>query len=183
MNLLPHRNPVRNQPISSNAFPKNSHSRSQKNSNKLLAIETGIKLGVNSVLALVAISSLVKIAAYGQSQRAKLQEIQVEVVEVEGRVHQLQTDFKQNFDPHQAKSVMQEESDRIDPKRRQIRWVSPSSATDKQPLKRRPLANPSLGYPADGQANFGNFKQPPGKDKPQTATPDAAQKTLPLPLD
>jgi cell division protein FtsB len=131
------------QPTASDSSFKRDRSRSLQNSKKILAMETGIKLAVNAVLGSIALSSLVQIAAHSQSQYAHLKEVRAEVVELEVRVNQLQTDFKRRFDPHQAMRVMQEESDRIDPRRRQIRWI-PLNALAKQPLKRQSLADPEV---------------------------------------
>ncbi len=85
-----------------------------------IAIENTAKLVVNVVLVVGAVSALVKLLPYNISQQAKLQEISTEVKLTESRVADLKTDFKRSFDPEQAKKIMQEQSNRVDPKLRPV---------------------------------------------------------------
>ena len=87
---------------------------------RVQAFETTAKLAVNIVLSTAALSALVQILPYQWSQQEKLGEIQTEVKLIEGRVNLLQTDFSRYFDPQQAKSIMQEQSNRLDPGQRQL---------------------------------------------------------------
>lgn len=103
--------------------------RKRRNPHRAIAIETGFKLGVNGILAIVAVSALVKLVPYNLAQQSKLKEIQTEVAALEGRVDRLEADLSRQFDPQQAMSVMQTESNRVDPRQRQVRWLPPTAAT------------------------------------------------------
>ncbi|MBD3881230.1 hypothetical protein IFO70_05635 [Phormidium tenue FACHB-886] len=103
--------------------------RKRRNPHRAIAIETSFKLGVNGILAIVAVSALVKLIPYNLAQQSKLKEIQTEVAALEGRVDHLEADLNRQFDPQQAMSVMQAESNRVDPRQRQVRWLPPSAAT------------------------------------------------------
>lgn len=85
-----------------------------------IAAETAAKLVVNVVLSAAAIASLIQIVPFQLSGQAKLQELHAEVQRTEKRVNRLQVEFSRGFDPEQAKSVMQEQSHRVDPFRRQV---------------------------------------------------------------
>lgn len=85
-----------------------------------MAIENTAKLVVNMVLVAGAVSALVKLLPYNISQQAKLQEISTEVKLTESRVADLQTDFNRSFDPQEAKKIMAEQSNRVDPRQRPI---------------------------------------------------------------
>jgi predicted fused transcriptional regulator/phosphomethylpyrimidine kinase len=91
-----------------------------------------VKLAVNIVLAIAAVSALVKLIPYNLSQQAKLRELTTEVAAVEGRVEQVKTDFHRHFDPRQATSVMQEQTSRVQPGQRPIVWVSPPRSASPQ---------------------------------------------------
>ncbi len=85
-----------------------------------IALENTAKLVVNMVLVAGAVSALVKLLPYNISQQAKLQEISTEVKQTESRVANLQTDFNRSFAPEQAKKIMAEQSNRVDPGQRQV---------------------------------------------------------------
>ncbi len=76
--------------------------------------ETTAKLAVNLVLSAAAITGLVQLLPYHLSQQAKLREVRTEVKRSEERLKSLRADFHRSFDPGQAKSVMQEQSYRVD---------------------------------------------------------------------
>lgn len=65
-------------------------------------------------------AALVQLLPYHLSTQAKLREIREEVKQTQARVNGLQNEFKRAFDPQQSKSVMQDNSYRVDPERRQI---------------------------------------------------------------
>jgi cell division protein FtsB len=102
--------------------------RKRSNPHYAIALETSFKLGVNAVLAIVAVSALVKLIPYNLAQQSKLKEIKTEVTALEGRVDRLQADLNRQFDPQQSMSVMQAESNRVDPMQRQIQWLAPATA-------------------------------------------------------
>lgn len=88
------------------------------------------KLVVNIVLCTAAIAGLSQLLPYYLSQQAKLREVRAEVKRTETRVSTLRTDFSRSFDPGQAKSVMQEQSYRVDPTQRQIVWQEQGTMDD-----------------------------------------------------
>ncbi|HAC63531.1 MAG TPA: hypothetical protein DCF68_08315 [Cyanothece sp. UBA12306] len=87
-----------------------------------VAAEIGIKLIVNGTLSIIAISTLLKLLPYQATQQGKLREIRTQVQETERRVNEFGADFSRNFDPHQVKKVMQENSPLTDPNKRRIFW-------------------------------------------------------------
>jgi hypothetical protein len=122
---------------------------------RAIATEVTTKLGVNLLLSLIAITALFKLLPYNLSQQNSFKELQSKVAETESRVDRLQTDFNHHFDPKQARSVMEEESTRIEPGQRQIVWITPQHATAQQTPEKAegnlPLAQtqpPETGIPS-----------------------------------
>jgi|GEM_PF-975520 len=83
-------------------------------------LETALKLLVNGVISAAAIAALGNLIPHLRSHQAKLREIRVQVKESEVKVNQLQEKFTRSFDPSQAKTVMQEQSSRVDPNQRRV---------------------------------------------------------------
>ncbi|MBD2663015.1 hypothetical protein B6N60_00544 [Richelia sinica FACHB-800] len=98
---------------------------------KVLAVETTAKITVNLLVGAAAVSGLVQLLPYHWSQQDKLREIRTEVKVMEARVNNLQTEFSRNFDPSQTKSIMQQQSYRLDPNQRQI-VLTNEDQTEKQ---------------------------------------------------
>ena len=94
--------------------------RDRRRPYQVMAVQTTAKLTINVLLSAVAVSALVKLVPYYLSQQEKLQEIQTEIKLTEERVNSLRTDFNRYFDPQQAKSIMQEQSNRVDPGQRPV---------------------------------------------------------------
>lgn len=90
-----------------------------------IVLETTVRLSVNVVLSVVAISALAQLLPYRASQETKLQELQVAVKSASDRVQQVQTHFKQYFDPYQVNANMQAQSGRIGVRQRRIVWQEP----------------------------------------------------------
>ncbi|MGF1480921.1 MAG: hypothetical protein ACFB4I_15785 [Cyanophyceae cyanobacterium] len=107
-----------NQP--SSRLSRQRHGSRQPESYRAVAVETTIKICINGVLSAAAISALMKLLPYHQTQQAKLQEIHGELDQVEQRVDALRNNFGRNFDPHQTKTVMKEYSPRIDPNQHRV---------------------------------------------------------------
>jgi len=97
------------------------------------AAETTAKLVVNVVLSSAAIAALTQLLPYHLSQRAKLQEIRSEVKRTEKRVDRLHSDFSRHFDPQKAKTVMQEQSYRVDPTQRSVFLVKDAPEEEATP--------------------------------------------------
>lgn len=104
-----------------------------KQPHRSIALEAAAKLTVNLLLIVAAGSAIVKLLPYNLSQQAKLQDLRSEVGFVEGRVDRVQADFSRNFDPQQARSVMQEQSSRVDPRQRPVVWLTPAQKTSPNP--------------------------------------------------
>lgn len=98
----------------------------RQKANQVLALEAGVKLGVNILLAIVAGVALVKLIPYTTAQQAKLIELKTEVASVQQRVDTLQTNFNRYFDPQQTQQLMQEQTNRIGSHQLKIILVEPS---------------------------------------------------------
>ncbi len=122
MNAIPSsRPPLRPvEPLRRRTSRPRLHSR--QHPHQAIATEVSTKLIVNLVLAIAAGTALVKLLPYNLSQREHLRELQTEVATVEERVERLRNDFDRNFDPKQTRSIMQEQSSRIDASQRQVVW-------------------------------------------------------------
>lgn len=116
--LQPSRPPLK--PVEPRRVASQRKSRDRRRPYQVMALQTTAKLTINVLLSAVSVSALVKLVPYYWSQQEKLQEIQTEVKLTEGRVNSLRTDFKRYFDPQQAKSIMQEQSNRVDPGQRPV---------------------------------------------------------------
>ena len=120
--IQPSRLPL--QPVEPRRVVPQRKSRNRPHPYRSMAVQTTVKLTVNVLLSAAAVSALVKLWPYYQSQQEKLKEIQTEVKLTEGRVNRLRTDFNRYFDPQQAKSIMQEQSNRVNPGQRPIILVN-----------------------------------------------------------
>jgi len=83
------------------------------------------KLSLNTMLGLGALVTLVRLIPFQQLQKAKLQEIQLQVQETETRVQEQRQEFQRSFDPRQSRRIMQEVSPRLDPNQRKIFLMPP----------------------------------------------------------
>ncbi len=108
--------PVKNSP---RVAPRTS-SRPRSYPHQTLAAEAGVKLVVNIVLSVCATSALIQLLPHYRAVQEKLQEIQAEVNLTQKRVNQSRSDFNRYFDPSLAKTVMQEQSNRVDPQQRPV---------------------------------------------------------------
>ncbi len=102
-----------------------SNPRSRKKPYGEIAVEATIKLSVNVLLSVVAVAALTKLLSYKVTQEAKMQELNVAVSSATDRVHRVESNFRQYFDASQAKILMQQQTNRIDPSQRQIIWHLP----------------------------------------------------------
>ncbi|MBF2004274.1 hypothetical protein ACF3DV_16055 [Chlorogloeopsis fritschii PCC 9212] len=128
--LQPSRSPL--QPIPKRRVVPRPKRHLRQRSYKVLALETTAKIGVNVLISAVAISALVKLLPFHQSQQEKLREIRTEVKLMEERVSKLQAEFSRNFDPSQAKAIMQEQSHRLAPNQHPIVLIKQETAEIKQ---------------------------------------------------
>ncbi len=99
-----------------------------KNLRTLILVEATVKIILNILLSVCALSALFKLWPEYQSVQDKLQVITAEVKLTEERVSKERANFSRNFDPGQARSIMQEQSHRLDPEQMPIIWL------EKQPI-------------------------------------------------
>jgi hypothetical protein len=102
-----------------------SHPRPHQHPHRAVALESCAKLGINGLLAVIAIAALVKLVPYNQQQELSLKNLQTKVADVQGRVDQLQADYNFNSDPEQKSNAMQQQSMKVVPGQRQIVLVEP----------------------------------------------------------
>jgi cell division protein FtsB len=126
--------------------------RRRRYSYSALLLETFFKVLVNGVLSVAAIAALSDLLPHLQSNRAKLREIRARVKEAETQVEQLRDKFSHTFDPGQAKSVMQEQSARIDPNQRRVVLVNKNMT-----------ANPATNSPPSEASSQKNALFEPGE--------------------
>jgi hypothetical protein len=101
-----------------------------------MALETTVKIGVNVVISVAAVSALVQLLPYHWLQQDKLREIGTEVKLMEARVNTLNAQFSRNFDPRETKSIMQQQSYRFDPSQRQVVIMNKDGSEVEQPSNR-----------------------------------------------
>ncbi|MGB3263179.1 MAG: hypothetical protein WBA89_04410 [Microcoleus sp.] len=99
---------------------RRSSRRQRSYPHQTLAAETGVKLAVNMVLSVCATSAVIQLWPHYQAVQEKLQEIKAEVNLTQERVDKSRSDFNRYFDPSLAKTVMQEQSNRVDPQQRPV---------------------------------------------------------------
>lgn len=85
------------------------------------------RLAVNLSLSLVALSALVRLIPYYQTQRQVLQEVEASVETAQVQNQHLRSDFTRYFDPAQTSQVMQENGVRNSERHIPIVWVDPLS--------------------------------------------------------
>ncbi|HEY9615492.1 MAG TPA: hypothetical protein V6C64_01535 [Microcoleaceae cyanobacterium] len=117
----PQPQPVRPQRVASKA----SSRQKQRQVYREIAYEASAKLAVNVVVSVAATAALIQLLPYRASQEVRLQELQAAVQSTGDRVQRVQSSFNYYFDPSQTREIMQEQSNRIDPYRRQIIWKQP----------------------------------------------------------
>lgn len=118
------------QPLEPRRMVPRTGRRGRRHSFRAVAGETTAKLVVNVVLSAAALTGLVQLLPYHLSQQAKLREVRTEVRRAEERVKNLHADFSRANDPGQVRSVMQEQSFRVDPNQRQIVWQDSGTQDD-----------------------------------------------------
>ncbi len=122
---------------------------------KGVLLETLTKLTASLILLAATTVALTRALPYYKAQQDRLQEAQTELKLAEARVDQLQADFQRYFDPQQARTLMQEQSYRIDPSQRRVVWLPAD------PEGTLPQSNNSLPKPT---ANAGST--PPTRSNP-----------------
>ncbi len=96
----------------------------QKKSTYLgITIESTAKLLTNILLSVCVTSALLKLLPHHQSIQEKLQVIESEIEATTDRLNNEKEKFSRYFDPSQAKTIMQEQSNRVDPYQIPIIWL------------------------------------------------------------
>jgi len=85
--------------------------------------ENGLQLSFNTLVAVVAIGTLMQILPERSARKTSLAQMEAEVSEQEAQVEGLRERFVYYFDPAQLQSVIREESQKIHPQQRPIVWV------------------------------------------------------------
>jgi hypothetical protein len=85
-----------------------------------MALETTAKVAVNILISSAAVSALVQLLPFLWAQVDMLRTVRTEVKVMDVRVQYLHTEFSRNFDPGEAKSIMQQKSFRFDPNQRPV---------------------------------------------------------------
>ncbi len=129
---LPPVRPTQSLGVTRKGSPRSNARALQRNHHRAIAIETSIKLTVNLVISGAAIAALTQLLPYSIAQQAKLQEVRAEVKTTQARVSRLKSEFNRYFDPRQAKSIMQEETNRADPNQRVVVLEEPAPETAAQ---------------------------------------------------
>jgi hypothetical protein len=83
-------------------------------------LEAGVKLMTYSALSVFGIVTLVNSISYNWAQHGKLQHLKTEVQDAKIRTEKINNNFSRSFDPQAQKSVMEDNSYKIAPNRRQI---------------------------------------------------------------
>ncbi|MBE9199854.1 MULTISPECIES: hypothetical protein [unclassified Nodularia (in: cyanobacteria)] len=96
----------------------------RQRSYQVMALETTAKITVNLAISAAAVSALVQLVPYHWTQQDRLREVSTEVKLMEERVENLQTEFKRNFDPHQAHSIRQQQAYKFDPNQLPVVFVN-----------------------------------------------------------
>ena len=97
--------------------------RRRRNPNQAIAIEITVKLFINIMLAVFATSAVIKLFPYYQSSQDKLEAIEAEVNTAKQQLFEKKDDFSRHFDPRQTQTIMQEQSNLVDPEKVPIIWM------------------------------------------------------------
>ncbi len=89
-------------------------------------LEAATKLVTYSALSVFGMVTLVNSIGYSYSQQGKLQHLKTELQDAKIRTEKINSNFSRSFDPHAAKNVMQENSYKVAPDRRQIVLLIPT---------------------------------------------------------
>jgi hypothetical protein len=88
-------------------------------------LEAGVKLMTYSALSVFGIVTLVNSIGYNWAQQGKLQHLKTEVQDAKIRTEKINSNFSRSFDPHAQRSVMEDNTYKITPNRRQIVLMEP----------------------------------------------------------
>jgi hypothetical protein len=123
-------NRVQSDPLSSTKTGVSPRKRSRVKVNPAYAhrrqgLEAGMKLVTYSALSVFGVVTLVNSIGYNWAQQGKLQHLKTEVQDAKIRTEQINHNFSRSFDPQAQSSVMEANSYKIAPNRRQIVLMEP----------------------------------------------------------
>jgi hypothetical protein len=155
LNNLPQPAPTPSRPQGTRV--RRSSVRPSASPHRALAVETALKLTVNLGLSGVAIATLIHLIPHQVGQLAKLQELQTASKTSNERLRNVKTTFQHYFDPYQSRSIMAEQTNRVDPKEKIIVLQRPSTNSlsyqisdfgdlSRQQVQRQPVDRPAVGY-------------------------------------
>lgn len=118
-------NPVQGDTLSRNRTGASPRKRSRAKVNPVhvhrrQGLEAGMKLMTYSALSVFGIVTLVNSIGYNWAQQGKLQHLKTEVQDAKIRTEKINDNFSRSFDPQAQRSVMEDNSYKIAPNRRQI---------------------------------------------------------------
>jgi len=88
-------------------------------------LETGLKLTVNVTVSLGAIAALSQLVPSYTRSQDQLEQLHEDLDTTRSQVQGLQGQFSRYFDPTQVRTLIEEETQRLDPQRRPIVWTEP----------------------------------------------------------
>jgi DNA-binding transcriptional regulator YiaG len=97
-----------------------------------MAVEATVRLTVNLLLSVAAIAALIQLLPYQTSQQVKLKELNATVKAARERVETSQKKFSHYFDPAQVRTVMQEQTNRIDAHKYPVLFQEPAAKPQAQ---------------------------------------------------
>ena len=118
--------PVKQLSTELEATPKATRERiSSKTANphKGIALETTAKLLTNIIICVCVASAGIKLWPHYRSTQEKLQAIDAELNNAKQQLTQKKDDFSRHFDPSQVTTIMQEQSNLVDPEKAPVIWV------------------------------------------------------------
>ncbi len=99
-------------------------------------LESVLKLATYSALSVFGAVTLVNLIGYNWSQQGKLQHLETELKDAKQRTEKINHNFGRSFDPQAQKSVMEENSYKIAPDRRQIVLITPQVNISRKAIKK-----------------------------------------------
>ncbi len=122
--------PLHGDPLSQNRTGSSPRKRSRAKVNPVhvhrrQGLEAGVKLITYSALSVFGIVTLVNSIGYNWAQQGKLQHLKTEVQDAKIRTEKINSNFSRSFDPQTQRSVMEENSYKVAPNRRQIVLIDP----------------------------------------------------------
>lgn len=88
-------------------------------------VETGLKLTLDVTVSLGAIAALSQLVPSYTRSQDQIEQLREDVETTRSQVQELQGQFSRHFDPTQVRTLIEEETQPLDPQRRPIVWTEP----------------------------------------------------------